>query len=152
MGNGEVNAPTKTQKSTSTQEPPPSSPAVAYPDWTSFQAYYNAAGTTPMPPPGFLHSPVASSPQGHPYMWGPQMLPPYGTPSPYVAMYPHGGLYLHPSIPPGSYNPYATPPVKGTAEASVIQKGIRRGPSSTTQRMLQLRTSMADISSRNQAN
>lgn len=24
-----------------------------------------------MPPPGFLHSPVASSPQGRPYMWSP---------------------------------------------------------------------------------
>lgn len=28
-------------------------------------------------------------------------MPPYGTPPhPYVAMYPHGGMYAHPSIPP----------------------------------------------------
>lgn len=28
-------------------------------------------------------------------------MPPYGTPPhPYVAMYPHGGLYAHPSMPP----------------------------------------------------
>nr|XP_010939996.1 bZIP transcription factor 16 isoform X2 [Elaeis guineensis] len=120
MGSGEVTTPTETQKSTSTQEKPPSSPAVVYPDWASFQAYYNATGT-PMPPPGFLHSPVALSPQGHPYLWGPQMLPSYGTPPPYVAMYPHGGLYPHPSIPPGSYpySPFATPSSNGTAEASV---------------------------------
>lgn len=27
-------------------------------------------------------------------------MPPYGTPPhPYVAMYPHGGIYAHPSIP-----------------------------------------------------
>ncbi|EHA8591555.1 putative G-box-binding factor 1 [Cocos nucifera] len=139
MGSGEVNTPTKTQKPTSTQEQPPSSPAVVYPDWASFQAYYNASGTSPMPPPGFLHSPVASSPQGRPYMWSPQLtkdrvflqkertgfvgtpvqinfvikwkivlnprigcisnvllwqqiISPYGTPSPFVAMYPHGGI------------------------------------------------------------
>jgi len=29
------------------------------------------------------------------------MMPPYGTPPhPYVAMYPHGGIYAHPSMPP----------------------------------------------------
>lgn len=28
-------------------------------------------------------------------------MPPYGTPPhPYVAMYPHGGIYAHPSMPP----------------------------------------------------
>ncbi|XP_024996387.1 bZIP transcription factor 16-like isoform X9 [Cynara cardunculus var. scolymus] len=70
-----------------------------------------------MPPHGFL----ASSPQAHPYMWGVQhLMPPYGTPPhPYVAMYPHGGIYTHPSMPPGSYpfNPYAMPP-NGVTEAS----------------------------------
>ncbi|XP_008787908.2 bZIP transcription factor 16-like [Phoenix dactylifera] len=121
MGNGEMTTPTETQMSTSTQGQPPSSPAMVYPDWASFQAYYNSAGTSPIPPPGFLHSPWALSPQGHPYLWGPQMLPPYGTPPPYVAMYPHGGLYPHPSIPMGSYpySPFATPSANGTAEASV---------------------------------
>ncbi|KAI3692222.1 hypothetical protein L6452_32033 [Arctium lappa] len=72
----------------------------------------------PMPPHGFL----ASSPQAHPYMWGVQhLMPPYGTPPhPYVAMYPHGGIYTHPSMPPGSYpfNPYAMPSPNGVAEAS----------------------------------
>lgn len=29
------------------------------------------------------------------------IMPPYGTtPHPYVAVYPHGGIYAHPSIPP----------------------------------------------------
>ncbi|XP_077236178.1 bZIP transcription factor 1-B-like isoform X2 [Tasmannia lanceolata] len=136
MGNGEVDTPTKTPKSSSAQEqpppsspvtvPPPTSPATVYPpDWASFQAYYNSAGTPPIPPPGYFHSSVASSPQGHPYMWGQHMMPPYGTPPPYVTMYPHGGLYAHPSIPPGShpYAPYAMPSPNGTAEVSVAVPG-----------------------------
>ncbi|KAI7752526.1 hypothetical protein M8C21_015877, partial [Ambrosia artemisiifolia] len=82
------------------------------PDWTGFQPYPH------MPPHGFM----ASSPQAHPYMWGVQhMMPPYGTPPhPYVAMYPPGGIYAHPSMPPGSYpfSPYAMPSPNGVAEAS----------------------------------
>ncbi|KAG5384854.1 hypothetical protein IGI04_036324 [Brassica rapa subsp. trilocularis] len=109
---GEENEP-KTPSSSSapvtSQEP---SSAVATPDWSGFQAY------SPMPPHGY----VASSPQPHPYMWGVQhMIPPYGTPPhPYVAMYPPGGMYAHPSIPPGSYpySPYAMPSPNGMAEAS----------------------------------
>ncbi|KAH0911036.1 hypothetical protein HID58_034357 [Brassica napus] len=109
---GEENEP-KTPSSSSapvtSQEP---SSAVATPDWSGFQAY------SPMPPHGY----VASSPQPHPYMWGVQhMMPPYGTPPhPYVAMYPPGGMYAHPSIPPGSYpySPYAMPSPNGMAEAS----------------------------------
>ncbi|KAG9457328.1 hypothetical protein H6P81_001836 [Aristolochia fimbriata] len=127
MGKGEADTPTKTSKSASTQEPPPTSPAAVYPDWASFQAYYNTAGTPPIPPPGFFHSPVPSSPQTHPYMWGQHMMPPYGTPPPpYVAMYPHGGLYGHPSMAPGShpYAPYAMPSPNGTAEAPVVASGI----------------------------
>ncbi|KAF3951299.1 hypothetical protein CMV_023035 [Castanea mollissima] len=81
------------------------------PDWSGFQAY------SPIPPHGFL----ASSPQAPPYMWGVQhIMPPYGTPPhPYVAMYPHGGIYAHPSI-PGSYpfSPFAMPSPNGMAEAS----------------------------------
>ncbi|KAL8112735.1 hypothetical protein AgCh_020151 [Apium graveolens] len=70
-----------------------------------------------MPPHGYM----ASSPQApHPYMWGVQhMMPPYGTPPhPYV-MYPHGGIYAHPSMPPGSYpfSPFAMPSPNGVAEA-----------------------------------
>ncbi|GMQ04211.1 hypothetical protein CsSME_00049705 [Camellia sinensis var. sinensis] len=48
-------------------------------------------------------------------------MPPYGTPPhPYVAMYPHGGIYAHPSMPPGSYpfSPFAMPSPNGMAEAS----------------------------------
>ncbi|KAK9067841.1 hypothetical protein SSX86_011952 [Deinandra increscens subsp. villosa] len=86
------------------------------PDWTGFQPY-------PMPPHGFL----ASSPQAHPYMWGVQhLMPPYGTPPhPYVAMYPPGGIYAHPSMPPGSYpfSPYAMPSPNGVVEASVNTAG-----------------------------
>ncbi|KAF1862836.1 hypothetical protein Lal_00040105 [Lupinus albus] len=82
------------------------------PDWSSYQAY------SPLPPHGF----VASSPQAHPYMWGVQhIMPPYGTPPhPYVAMYPHGGVYGHPSIPPGSYpfSPFTMQSPNGTADAS----------------------------------
>lgn len=32
------------------------------------------------------------------------MIPPYGTPPPYVAMYPHGGVYAHQSIPSVFYS------------------------------------------------
>nr|DAD32303.1 TPA_asm: hypothetical protein HUJ06_011154 [Nelumbo nucifera] len=93
MGNAETDTPTKTPKSSSAQEQPPaSSTATVFPDWASFQAYYNSAGTPPIPPPGFFHSPVASSPQAHPYMWG-QGSHPYG--------------------------PYAVPSPNGMAEASV---------------------------------
>ncbi|CAL5441299.1 unnamed protein product [Camellia sinensis] len=57
---------------------------------------------------------VGSSGQTH-------IMPPYGTPPhPYVAMYPHGGIYAHPSMPPGSYpfSPFAMPSPNGMAEAS----------------------------------
>ncbi|KAF8051208.1 hypothetical protein N665_1779s0003 [Sinapis alba] len=95
-----------------TSQEPSSAVSAATPDWSGFQAY------SPMPPHGY----VASSPQPHPYMWGVQhMMPPYGTPPhPYVAMYPPGGMYGHPSLPPGSYpySPYAMPSPNGMAEAS----------------------------------
>ena len=33
------------------------------------------------------------------------IMPPYGTPPhPYVAMYPHGGIYAHPPMPPVQFN------------------------------------------------
>ncbi|KAI3690223.1 hypothetical protein L2E82_48199 [Cichorium intybus] len=83
------------------------------PDWTGFQPYPH------MPPHGYM----ASSPQAPPpYMWGVQhLMPPYGTPPhPYVAMYPPGGIYAHPSMPPGSYpyGPFAMPSPNGVTEAS----------------------------------
>ncbi|CAL0314183.1 unnamed protein product [Lupinus luteus] len=116
MGSSEMD---KTPKEKESKTPPPTSQeqssaagaGTINPDWSSFQAYSH------MPPHGFL----ASSPQAHPYMWGVQhIMPPYGTPPhPYVAMYPHGGIYAHPSMPPGSYpfSPFAMPS-NGIAEAS----------------------------------
>ncbi|CAL9052977.1 unnamed protein product [Musa banksii] len=90
-----------------------SSPSAAvYPEWSGFQAYPS------IPPHGFFHSPVVSSPQAHPYMWGAQhLLPPYGTPPPPYVMYPHG-IYTQPSVPPGSqpFSPYAMTYPNGSAE------------------------------------
>ncbi|XP_050212311.1 bZIP transcription factor 16-like isoform X2 [Mercurialis annua] len=125
MGSSEID---KTPKEKEAKTPPPAattaqeqpsttSTATVNPDWTGFQTYSH------IPPHGFL----ASSPQAHPYMWGVQhIMPPYGTPPhPYVAMYPHGGIYAHPSIPPGSYpfSPFAMPSPNGIAEASGYTPG-----------------------------
>ncbi|KAF3533819.1 hypothetical protein DY000_02036412 [Brassica cretica] len=62
----------------------------------SLKAYYGGGGT----PSPFFPSPVGS-PSPHPYMWGAQhhMMPPYGTPVPYPAMYPPGAVYAHPGMP-----------------------------------------------------
>ncbi|KAJ0262110.1 Basic-leucine zipper domain-containing protein [Hirschfeldia incana] len=110
----------------SSQEPSSTvSAGMTTPDWSGFQAY------SPMPPHGF----AASSPQPHPYMWGVQhmMMPPYGTPPPhpYVKMYPPGGMYAHPSMPPGSYpkGPYAMPSPNGMAETSGHTSGGTEGDS-----------------------
>ncbi|CAH9094723.1 unnamed protein product [Cuscuta epithymum] len=75
-------------------------PAVSlYPDWTSsppstLLAYYGSGATPP-----FFPSPVSSH-APHPYMWGGQhpLLPPYGSPVPYPAMYPPGAVYTHPNM------------------------------------------------------
>nr|CAB3496532.1 unnamed protein product [Digitaria exilis] len=74
MGKGDVATRSKSQKSSAMQneQSTPTNPPTAYPDWSQFQAYYNTAGTAPVTPPAFFHSSVAPSPQGHPYMWGPQ--------------------------------------------------------------------------------
>ncbi|KAH6804408.1 basic region/leucine zipper transcription factor 16 [Perilla frutescens var. frutescens] len=102
----------KEPKTPSAQEQTSSASGAVPADWSGFQTY------SPMPPHGFL----ASSPQAHPYMWGvQQFIPPYGTPPhPYVAMYPHGGIYAHPTMAPGSYpfSPFAMPSPNGIAEAS----------------------------------
>ncbi|XP_008810162.2 bZIP transcription factor 1-B-like isoform X2 [Phoenix dactylifera] len=124
MANSEADTSAKTPKTSAAQDGSPASSAspaaTVYPDWTSFQAY------SPIPPHGFFHSSVASSPQAHPYMWGAQQfMPPYGTPPhPYV-MYPPGGLYAHPSIAPGShpFSPYAMPSPNGHAEAGAMPGG-----------------------------
>ncbi|KAH0700287.1 hypothetical protein KY285_014539 [Solanum tuberosum] len=92
MGAGEESTPTKISKPPLTQETPT---APSYPDWSSsMQAYYSAGATPP-----FFASPVAS-PAPHPYMWGGQhpLMPPYGTPVPYPALYPPAGVYAHPNI------------------------------------------------------
>lgn len=99
MGTGEEATPTKpAAKPSSSSQETPTTPV--YPDWAAaFQAYYGP-GATP-PPPAFFASTVGSAPTPHPYMWGGQpLMPPYGTPLPYPAMYPHGGIYAHPSMPP----------------------------------------------------
>nr|XP_043614558.1 G-box-binding factor 1-like isoform X2 [Erigeron canadensis] len=102
MGSGEQSSPAKHSKPTSTQETPPPS----YHDWqSSMQAYYGSGAAPP-----FFPSAVAS-PTPHPYMWGGQhpMMPPYGTPVPYPALYPPAGVYGHPSMPmtPGTMPPNA---------------------------------------------
>ncbi|KAF7127088.1 hypothetical protein RHSIM_Rhsim11G0032400 [Rhododendron simsii] len=110
MGSSETNKPKELKTPSALASSTPT--GTTNPDWSGFQAY------SPMPPPGLL----ASSPQAHPYMWGVQhIMPPYGTtPHPYVAVYPHGGIYAHPSITPGSYpfSPFPVPSPNGVAEAS----------------------------------
>ncbi|XP_065021454.1 bZIP transcription factor 1-B-like isoform X4 [Musa acuminata AAA Group] len=125
MGSSEADASAKAPKTSTAQEQTPatsSTPAVTvYPDWSTFQAY------SPIPPHGFFHSPVGSSPQPHPYMWGPQhLMPPYGTPPPPYVMYPPGGLYSHPSIPPGAhpFSPYAMASPSSNIEASGTAPGV----------------------------
>ncbi|XP_028754685.1 bZIP transcription factor 16 [Neltuma alba] len=111
----------KTPAATAQEQPSTTSTGAVNPDWPSFQTY------SPIPPHGYL----ASSPQAHPYMWGVQpIMPPYGTPPhPYVAMYPPGGIYAHPSMPPGSYpfSPFAMPTSNGIAEASGNTPGSMEG-------------------------
>ncbi|KAK9271039.1 hypothetical protein L1049_026628 [Liquidambar formosana] len=97
MGAGEESTPAKSSKPTASTQETPINPS--YPDWaTSMQAYYGMGAT----PPPFFTSPAAS-PTPHPYLWGPQhpMIPPYGTPLPYPAVYPHGGFYAHPNMAQG---------------------------------------------------
>ncbi|KAL3844456.1 hypothetical protein ACJIZ3_001859 [Penstemon smallii] len=114
MGSSELD---KTKEAKEPRTPVSQEQASVAADWSGFQAY------SPMPPHGFL----ASSPQAHPYMWGvQQFIPPYGTPPhPYVAMYPHGGIYAHPTMAPGSYpfSPFAMPSPNGIAEASANTSG-----------------------------
>ncbi|XP_074270240.1 bZIP transcription factor 16-like [Silene latifolia] len=116
MGSSDTDKPSNEPKPNPPESVPEqssaSTTATVNAEWPGYQAYAH------IPPPGFM----ASNPQAHPYMWGVQhMMPPYGTPPhPYVAMYPHGGLYGHPSMPPGSYPfaPFAIPSPNGMAEAS----------------------------------
>ncbi|KAK6934936.1 G-box binding protein, multifunctional mosaic region [Dillenia turbinata] len=146
MGSGEMDKTAKESKSPMTQEQSSvTSTGTVNPDWSGFQAY------SPMPPHSFL----ASSPQAHPYMWGVQhIMPPYGTPPPhpYVAMYPHGGIYAHPSIPPGSYpfSPFAMPSPNGIAEPSGNTPGSEAdGKPSEAREKLPLKRSKGSLGSLN---
>ncbi|KAG2296527.1 hypothetical protein Bca52824_043196 [Brassica carinata] len=116
----EPKQPSSSSAPPSSQEPSSAvSAGVATPDWSGFQA-----SSAPMQPHGF----VTSSPQPHLYMWGVQhMMPPH----PYVTMYPPGGMYAHPSMPPGSYpnSPYAMPSPNGVTEASGNTTGGTEGDS-----------------------
>ncbi|KAL7101777.1 hypothetical protein ACP275_08G076100 [Erythranthe tilingii] len=100
MGAGEEGTPAKSSKPASTVQEAqgtPTAPAPAYPDWaSSMQAFYGGGATPP-----FFASTVGS-PTPHPFMWGGQhpLMPPYGTPIPYPAMYPPGGVYAHPNMAP----------------------------------------------------
>ncbi|KAI3451730.1 hypothetical protein Pfo_008395 [Paulownia fortunei] len=96
MGAGEEGTPTKSSKPASSAQEAPSTPTTpVYPDWSSsMQAFYGAGATPP-----FFASTVAS-PTPHPFLWGGQhpLMPPYGTPVPYPALYPPGGIYAHPNM------------------------------------------------------
>lgn len=120
MGKGDVATRSKSQKSSTSQneQSTPTNPPTAYPDWSQFQAYYNVPGTAQMTPPAYFHSTVTPGPQGHPYMWGPQMMPPYGTPPPYATMYAQGTPYQQAPMPPGShpYSPYPVQAPNGTVQ------------------------------------
>ncbi|CAN1225000.1 G-box-binding factor 1 [Linum perenne] len=91
MGTGEESTPAKPSKTvaTSTQEIPS---APVYPEWQyCVQVYYGAGATPP-----FYPSTVASP---HPYAYHQHpFVPHYGTPVPYPAMYPPGGVYPHPNM------------------------------------------------------
>ncbi|KAK9725030.1 hypothetical protein RND81_05G117000 [Saponaria officinalis] len=116
MGSSETDKPAKEPKippsASAPEQGSATSTGTVNAEWSGYQAYPH------IPPPGYM----ASTPQAHPYMWGVQhMIPSYGTPPhPYVAMYPHGGVYAHPSMPPGSYPfaPFAMPSPNGMVEAS----------------------------------
>nr|QEO19185.1 putative common plant regulatory factor 1-like isoform X2 [Cymbidium ensifolium] len=91
MGANETISPSKSEKSSSVI---PEQPSVrSYPDWGSLQAYYGPG--IPIPSP-YFGSPVAPGHGPYPFMWSPQpMLTPFV--GPYTAIYPHGGVYSHPS-------------------------------------------------------
>ncbi|KAL5989245.1 Common plant regulatory factor [Asimina triloba] len=92
MGNDETGIPSKSEKAPSPAQEQTN--VHAYPDWAAIQAYYGPG--VGLPPP-YFNPAVSAGHAPHPFMWGPQpMMPPYG--SPYAAIYPHGGVYAHPSM------------------------------------------------------
>ncbi|RVW73987.1 G-box-binding factor 1 [Vitis vinifera] len=109
MGAGEDTTPTKPSKPTSSAQEMPTTPS--YPEWSSsMQAYYGPGAT---PPPFF--APSVASPTPHPYLWGSQhpLIPPYGTPVPYSALYPPGGVYAHPNLATAPSAAHLNPELEG---------------------------------------
>ncbi|KAL0332510.1 UNVERIFIED_CONTAM: G-box-binding factor 1 [Sesamum calycinum] len=111
MGAGEEGTPSKSSKpASSTQEASNTPTTPAYPDWSSsMQAFYGAGATPP-----FFASTVASP---TPFLWGGQhpLMPPYGTPVPYPALYPPGGVYAHPNMITAPANVHGTAELEGKA-------------------------------------
>ncbi|XP_056849095.1 G-box-binding factor 1-like isoform X3 [Raphanus sativus] len=123
MGTSEEKTPFKptSKPASSAQQDVPPTP---YSDWSnSMQAYYGGGGT----PSPFFPSPVGS-PSPHPYMWGAQhMMPPYGTPVPYPAMYPPGTVYAHPAMPmPPASGPTNTETVKDQPSGKKSKGSLKR--------------------------
>ncbi|TYG40931.1 hypothetical protein ES288_D12G134100v1 [Gossypium darwinii] len=98
MGSSDEGKSSKSDKSSS-PAPPDQTNIHVYPDWAAMQAYYGPR--VPMPP--YYNSAVASGHAPSPYMWGPTqaIMPPYGTT--YATIYPHGGVYVHPTVPMESH-------------------------------------------------
>ncbi|XP_042014636.1 G-box-binding factor 1-like isoform X3 [Salvia splendens] len=129
METGEESTPSKSSKpASSAQEAHVTPTTPVYPDWpSSMQAFYGAGAAQP-----FFASTVAS-PTTHPYMWGGlhPMMPPYGTPVPYPALYPPGGMYAHPNMamPPGFVHGTAESEGKGTDGKDRPSSKKSKGPS-----------------------
>ncbi|XP_009109338.1 G-box-binding factor 1 isoform X2 [Brassica rapa] len=122
MGTSEEKTPFKPSKPASSAQDTPPTP---YADWSNSMQSYYGGGATPSP---FFPSPVGS-PSPHPYMWGAQhhMMPPYGTPVPYPAMYPPGTVYAHPGMPmPQASGPTNTETVKAQAPGKKPKGNLKR--------------------------
>ncbi|KAL0449976.1 UNVERIFIED_CONTAM: G-box-binding factor 1 [Sesamum latifolium] len=127
MGAGEEGTPAKSSKpASSTQEASNTPTTPAYPDWSSsMQAFYGAGATPP-----FFASTVASP---TPFLWGGQhpLMPPYGTPVPYPALYPPGGVYAHPNMITAPVNVHGTVELEGKA-AEGKDRGSRKKTKGTS--------------------
>ncbi|XP_017635170.1 G-box-binding factor 3-like isoform X1 [Gossypium arboreum] len=122
MGSSDEGKSSKSDKSSS-PAPPDQTNIHVYPDWAAMQAYYSPR--VPMPP--YYNSAVASGHAPPPYMWGPTqaIMPPYGTP--YAAIYPHGGVYVHPTVPMGSHGHGVPSSPKAAPETPTKSSGNTNG-------------------------
>ncbi|TYH95759.1 hypothetical protein ES332_A12G128800v1 [Gossypium tomentosum] len=122
MGSSDEGKSSKSDKSSS-PAPPDQTNIHVYPDWAAMQAYYSPR--VPMPP--YYNSAVASSHAPPPYMWGPTqaIMPPYGTP--YATIYPHGGVYVHPTVPMGSHGHGVPSSPKAAPETPTKSSGNTNG-------------------------